>query len=472
MLRDNPDFYPTPTEVADRMLYGIDLVGKTVLEPSAGKGDLVEAIKSAGASTVLCCEKHPDLATIVSKKARLIANDFLSLKSEDISHIDCIIGNPPFSTGASHILHAYSIAPSGCTIVMLCNLETLTTRFTRERQELKSLIDLYGHYDNLGECFTRAERTTDVKVALVRLTKPHTDSEAEFSGFFMEEDQEAQSNGLISYNVIRDVVNRYVQAIKLYDKQLELATQMHDLTNSFFKGNNLSMSLSIGSVPASRAEFKKVMQKDAWLYILGKVNMEKYTTKGLKEDINKFVNNQTNIPFTMRNVYQMLQMIIGTSSQLMDRAMVEVFDKLTYHYSENRYNVEGWKTNSHYLVNEKFIMPSICNSDWGNGVNVSWGNDRAQLIDDLVKALCYITGTNYDTVGSIQTATASVEVMENGTKTKVYKQWGTWYDWGFFQYKAFKKGTMHFKFKDRKVWALFNQNIARIKGYPLPEAIK
>lgn len=36
----------------------------------------------------------------------------------------------------------------------------------------------------------------------------------------------------------------------------------------------------------------------------------------------------------------------------------------------------------------------------------------------------------------------------------------------------FKKGTGHFKFKDENVWALFNQNIARIKGFPLPESIK
>ena len=55
----------------------------------------------------------------------------------------------------------------------------------------------------------------------------------------------------------------------------------------------------------------------------------------------------------MKNIYRMLEIVIGTQSQRMDKAMIEVFDKVTERYSENRYNLEGWKTNSHYLVNKK-----------------------------------------------------------------------------------------------------------------------
>ena len=37
--------------------------------------------------------------------------DFLTVKSEQISHIDFIVMNPPFSNADKHILHAYEIAP-------------------------------------------------------------------------------------------------------------------------------------------------------------------------------------------------------------------------------------------------------------------------------------------------------------------------------------------------------------------------
>ena len=46
---------------------------------------------------------------------------------------------------------------------------------------------------------------------------------------------------------------------------------------------------------------------------------------------------------------------------------------------------------------------------------------------------------------------------------------GGWYDFGFFEVKGFKKGTGHFKFKSQDVWAKFNQRIAKLKGYPLPQ---
>ena len=46
MFIDNKDFYPTPQNLIDKMLSDIDFsMIKSILEPSAGKGDIVEALK-------------------------------------------------------------------------------------------------------------------------------------------------------------------------------------------------------------------------------------------------------------------------------------------------------------------------------------------------------------------------------------------------------------------------------------------
>ena len=37
-----PNFYPTPEEVIERMIDGENLQGKIILEPSAGKGNIVD----------------------------------------------------------------------------------------------------------------------------------------------------------------------------------------------------------------------------------------------------------------------------------------------------------------------------------------------------------------------------------------------------------------------------------------------
>lgn len=112
----NNDFYPTPVEIIEKMVDGIELHGKTILEPSAGKGDIVDYLKSFNAN-VIACEKSPELREILKNKCPIIENDFLQLKAEQISHIQAIIMNPPFSADERHIIHAWSIAPDGCRIV-------------------------------------------------------------------------------------------------------------------------------------------------------------------------------------------------------------------------------------------------------------------------------------------------------------------------------------------------------------------
>lgn len=46
-MNDYKEFYPTPEELVNKMLDGVNLnYVKTVLEPSAGKGDIVQGLKA------------------------------------------------------------------------------------------------------------------------------------------------------------------------------------------------------------------------------------------------------------------------------------------------------------------------------------------------------------------------------------------------------------------------------------------
>lgn len=502
------DFYPTPIHVIEQMIDGYDLNGKSVLEPSAGSGNIVNYALNIGAN-VIACEKHPDLYKIVATKCKMIAEDFLLVEVHQVSHIDYIIMNPPFSTDDKHILHAWNISPAGCKIISLCNSATIENTYSSNRKELSRIIKENGSAESLGDCFSEAERKTGVDVSLIKLQKPGASYDSEFEGFFTEDDRpEEQANGIMTYNVVRDVVNRYVEAIKLYDLQLELGIKMNQLTSGCFftKENIEALNVPSNNKIRLRSDFKKGMQKAGWLYIFDKMNMKKYATEGLKADINKFVEQQQNIPFTMRNIYRMIDIVIGTQAQRMDKALVEVFDKLTKHYDENRYNVEGWKTNSHYLVNQKFIIPNVCWQDqrWYKGSKIQLQHSSSFLIiEDFLKALCYISGDRYDMhpslyntisyrykVVSREGVTFHSEYDEakygsaSAAKESLYKKgipcdiidsqpvYGEWFNWAYFRVKCFKKGTMHFEFKDLDLWAKFNQHIARIKGYPLFEGVK
>lgn len=452
----NQDFYPTPLEVIDRMCYGISLKDKHVLEPSAGKGNIVDFLNKRGAK-VMSCETDNSLAEIVKQKSRFLKNDFLEVKSEEVSHLDYIIMNPPFSADEKHILHAWDIAPIGCTIISLCNWETLDNRYSSLRKNLGHVIKNNGSKENLGDCFNDAERKTGVEIGLVTLFKPG--SKKGYGDYFdMTEDEfPEQENSLMSYNAVRDVVERYVGSVKLYDEVLENAVKMNQMSG-MLGVSNVTFSCNVDEKPRKREDFIKGLQKSAWEWVFRKMNMGKYITKNLKDELNNFVETQTKVPFTMKNIYKMIDLVVQTHGQRMDRAMIEIFDKLTQHYHENRFSVEGWKTNSHYLVNKKFILDWTTEVGWSGEMKIRY-NGSSEKLDDLIKALCYLTGEEYK---------QSFYVWSH----KQPLEWGKWFDYKFFEIKGYKKGTVHCKFKEERIWALFNQKIAEIKGFPLPENIK
>ena len=472
----NSEFYPTPPAVIETMLQGETIENKTILEPSAGKGDIVDYLNEYGAKSVLTCEINTDLQKILKSKSTFLADDFLTVKSDQVSHIDLIVMNPPFSNAEKHILHALEIAPKGCKIIALCNSETINNAHTQARKELQSIIkDAAGTVEDLGQCFEQAERKTGVNVSMIKVKKPGVSYSQEFEGFFMDDEpEEAQGNGILKHDNIKELVNRYVAAVKLFDEQITAGQKMNSLINTFYRGN-LCFQITQDSAVKTRGQFKKDLQKDAWKYIFNLMKMEKYATKGLREDINKFVEQQQNIPFTMRNIYKMLEIVIGTQAQRMDKAILEVFDRVTHHHHDNRHHVKGWKTNSHFLVGKKFILPNMISpaKEYGyiSGCYTSLRSSYDGIIPDFEKALCYITGEPFETseynTSTYKWETKGINSVNSSINRNIY---GEWYNSHFFKYKGYKNGNMHFEFTSTKVWELFNQRVAKIKGYALFEA--
>ncbi len=203
--------------------------------------------------------------------------------------------------------------------------------------------------------------------------------------------------------------------------------------------------------------------------IFNDMKMDKYVTKGVKETINKFVEQQIHVPFTMKNIYKMVELIVGTHGNRMNQVLLEAFEKIcSYSWRENCTGGEYWKTNSDYMVNRRFIVPYICESEsYGSKyeyVNLSYSGHNK--LDDIVKALCHLTATPYESIKSLYSFIRGEDI--NGIFRKASLSWGQWYEWGFFRVRGYKKGTMHFEFIDENVWMLFNQRVAESKGWRLP----
>jgi hypothetical protein len=190
-------------------------------------------------------------------------------------------------------------------------------------------------------------------------------------------------------------------------------------------------------------------------------------------------------------------MIAGTHGQRMDQVLVEAFERICSFSYENSTAGEGWRTNTDFMINSKFILPYITESNYSGGVGIN--HHRSEILVDVIKALCFLTGKNYEDQpdlrlwfhcpyhiicdGKLLTGYENcasriddysfknrVEALRaKGHEVVIHKTdapWGKWVEWtDFFIVRGYMKGTMHIKFKDEAVWAKFNQRVAEIKGW-------
>lgn len=459
----NKDFFPTPDNVINSMLADLSVGGGCFLEPSAGKGNIVDMLNRKGAAQVYTYEKEPALADHLKGKSTYLGHDFFDCTPEVVSHIDGIIMNPPFSADERHILHAWEIAPEGSRIISLCPTRTLRGH-NRKQRRLQTIIEGNGDASrDLGNCFTDAERQTDAEVSIVQLFKPISSEGYDFSGFFMGRgEQKNYREGVVKHDEVRSLVSRYVNAMNCFDTIREANKELGELISPIGLSEDLKVQVGYGDSFTTKEQFGRFLQKRSWKYIFGKMNMQRYVTSGVMKNINKFVEKQTKYPFTMRNIYRMFEIIIGTRTQTMEKALEEAFDQVTKHYHNNRYHLDGWKTNSHYMVNQKIIIPHLVKEAFGGDGLEFRLSHYTRIVDDLNKGLCWLSGQK-NNLGSIR----KLERKQPDNKLERAR----WYDWGFFKVKGFKCGTLHIRFKDKNVWEHFNRRVAEIKGYPLPEAI-
>jgi phospholipid N-methyltransferase len=118
--------FPTPPELADRMVALADIrPGQQVLEPSAGTGRIIDAIRrNAHGCTITAVELNCNMAhrlRTVDCVDDTRQADFLECNG-DLGTFDRIVMNPPFANGddIKHIMHALKMLKSGGRLVAIC----------------------------------------------------------------------------------------------------------------------------------------------------------------------------------------------------------------------------------------------------------------------------------------------------------------------------------------------------------------
>lgn len=179
-------FFETPNALASDLVKRADVrSGDYVLEPSAGRGRIVEALQDAGAC-VVAVEWDPDRRVHLTQNV-LKGRDFLATAHDFMSYLpgryeisgrerlfDRVVMNPPFCrVGAGdhldHVQHAFAMLRSGGVLV---SVMPSSVEFRRDRRyaEFREWVEDHGTIEPLPAGSFR-ESGTGVNTCVVRMEK-------------------------------------------------------------------------------------------------------------------------------------------------------------------------------------------------------------------------------------------------------------------------------------------------------------
>ena len=492
MFTDNKDFFPTPDHLITKMVSGLDFnYIHSILEPSAGKGNIIDIIKqkekylstnwSKVSFDIDCIENDNNLRSILKDKGyRLVYNDFLTY--DTMKEYDLIVMNPPFSQGSKHLLKALEMQEkSGGGIVCLLNAETLKNDYSNERKDLnRKLLQYNASIEYLQESFTGAERSTSVEVALIKVDIPKVKKES----FILEglkqtqerrEYTETEQTFVAENNFLKSIVDQYKLEVNAGVNLIKEYYAMSPfILSSFGKDKDTGETIQTGGcmlsldLSTNRDKYKnqlsvngyiKAVRKKYWEALFNNQEFIGKLTGNLKQEFYNRLEDLSNYDFSLYNIYELkIEMSKGVSKGI-EETIISFFDKFSHKYyldktqSSNIHYYNGWKTNSAYKINKKVIIPLSAYSSFSGRYEPSHYKVLEKL-QDIEKCFNYLDGGLTDAVDlkeSMQFAEEYGETKEIETK--------------YFTITFYKKGTCHLVFKNDELLKKFNIYGSQKKGW-------
>lgn len=442
----NSWFYPTPNALVDKMIDKVKdkiKIWATILEPSAGKGDIARSIAYFNnQAKVHLIEIEPELREIAKRHGRIVAHDFLTFEP-DVNY-DVIIMNPPFDNWDEHLLKAWNIAKN-TTIVCLLNAETYRNPFSADRKALKNIIDTYGTIEFLENAFSNAERKTNVETALIVLNKK-TEWSFSFENFETESNYYTEINetALCNPDRVQNIIEDYKRSVEMYAQGVAMIRKADRIAKQFNEYHNgFDIASKAHSSNGATHDYSDELRSRVWNTLFCAINIDKYMTTSVKDSFRAKMKEQGEIAINKRNIELFVSAVMQNAGSILEESITSVFSYLTKYYKENRYEPEGWAHNETYMVGKKFVLPNVV--EWQDWREYYLGYSVRDKLYDIDKALCYLSGREYGNIGKI------ADCIERAIKNKETKCTSEFFDIIFY-----KKGTAHFTFRSAKVWADFN----------------
>ncbi len=504
----NDQFYPTPPSIAEKMLAGLDFTYiQSVLEPSAGKGDLIQALMrdylvkrwrcADRTLDIDACEIDPYLRQILkynfSDERRhevknenekdiigkadlhIVHDDFLSYHT--YKRYQLILMNPPFADGDKHLLKAIEMQRGGGMVICLLNAETIRNPYTATRQLLKRQLDELGATVEFVEsAFSRGtERRASVDVAIIKVNVP-IPAETEESTFWerMKQAQEAETvqDAEIHDLVAGDYIERAIQyyntevaaTMELVKEYMALVPYMGRTLNPKESFDKMPiLTLTVGDDNYIRGfdlnKYLRTVRLKYWSALLSNKEFTGKLTSELQKTYRENVDRMANYEFSAFNIKQIAVEMNASITKGVKEAIIDLFEKMTAEHSwypecsQNIHYFTGWATNKAHKVGKKVILPTyVFEYSYRTSGREFCKNTAYAVISDLEKVFDYLGGKRpegYD-------LSARLAWAEQGSLRNI--------ELAYFKVDFFKKGTIHIKFLPETMPLIDRLNIYAAKN--------
>ena len=495
MFYENADFYPTPEALAARMVDMVDTKRvHFVLEPSAGKGDLVDKLQSImrydGYSDITdkhgsdveidCIEKDGNLQNLLKGAGkRLVYDDFL--KFETYKKYDLILMNPPFSEGDKHLLKALEMMKNGGQVVCLLNAETLKNPYSNIRRELtQKLAQLGAEIKYLDVAFTEAERVTNVEVALIYVDIPAREPVS----LILDSLEKAPETGITDFTADKEITFYELLKRMVYQFNLEAKAGIK-LINEYcrlqpYLMNRLDTSKDNYAKPifeirfddknwySGRAanminQYLKKLRYKYWYALGDNPDFRAQLTSNLADIYYNKLLELSDYDFNLHNIEQVNKELQSQMTAAVEDTILALFDELSDKYSwypectKNIHYYNGWRTNIAHMINKKVILPIETMHSWKNEIDVT-RYVAVRKLNDIEKVMDYL---NDGRIAPYMDIERVLEMAKREGQTRNIES-------RYFTLTYYKKGTVHLTFKNAELLKKFNIFGSRKKAWLPP----
>ena len=315
-------FFPTPENLIRKMIYKLKETRniKYILEPSAGKGDIIDFYQKWYRThnsiwksdqdindyiVFDAIEKDENLSSLLrGKKNNVVHDDFLTFTAN--RYYDLIILNPPFDNGADHLLKAIKIQERiGGEIVCLLNAETLKNPIYRNRKHLITLLEDYNaDIEYIENAFSYAERKTDVETALIYINVPMKDNKTIFEKEFKRDNPNIDINDINQVTEKKTKLEQLIFECDLIKKSSENLFKEKLKVDGLLKSMNIKSELTIADnsyKPESLTinEFIDKINLDYWEKFISETDFKKRLPSDLRTNFSYNIF-QSTLPYRER----------------------------------------------------------------------------------------------------------------------------------------------------------------------------